>query len=394
MTVTSAHEPFDLQKELQLRLLEFVRLAIQNGYHAGIKESLDAHRIAELVGITNSRHLFWGLRCLLCSDKDEWQGFEELFHSYWNRPNVQAQSQQGKGKSVDKEAAEQQPSSNTTPSTDAISEQIEAMGDNDVSDQGGAQKGASQSETFEQTDFQLLVDTTSMREVERLVERLAQNMRRKVIRRQRIHRKGKQLHLRQTLRNSLCYGGVPVKLAFKARIKSQPRLILITDVSRSMSLYSYLFLRFARGIVNSFRFAEAFAYHTRLVPITDALQQTDLKKVSDSLTLISNGWSGGTRIGESLQHFCQDYSGRLNSNTVVIIVSDGLDTGEPKLLTDQLANIKSRCRKLVWLNPLLGREGYQPKAVAMQSALPFIDIFAPAHNIQSLRNLEPILTNL
>jgi uncharacterized protein with von Willebrand factor type A (vWA) domain len=392
MTVASVQDDYDLQESLQLRLIEFVRLAKQNGYHAGLKETMDAQRIAELCGITDSNQLFWGLRSLLCSDHDEWKDFEALFQAYWKLANSQVRYQSAKGQSVDKESAQQQSTDKGGHSSDA--DNVQTDGDGESAGQRGIQKGASSNETLERTDFQLIADVSSMREVERLVERLAQRMRRRVVRKQRLHRKGKQIHLRHTMRNSLRYGGVPLQLAFKTRIKRQPRLILITDVSRSMSLYSYLFLRFARGVLNAFRFAEAFAYHTRLVPISDVLRQADLKQVSESLALLSNGWSGGTRIGESLEQFNTNYSGHLNSNSVIVIVSDGLDTGDADLLTEQLVKIKRRCRKLVWLNPLLGREGYEPKAAAMHSALPFIDIFASAHNVQSLRNLEPVLTSL
>ncbi len=134
--------------------------------------------------------------------------------------------------------------------------------------------------------------------------------------------------------------------------------------------------------------------YTALVHITDALKQPDVTRVRESLALISQGWSGGTRLGEALQRFARDYSARINSRTLFIIVSDGLDTGEPELLAQQLASIRRRCRKIVWLNPLLGREGYEPKTGAMLAALPHIDVFAPAHTLQSLLALEPVLTNV
>ena len=113
-----------------------------------------------------------------------------------------------------------------------------------------------------------------------------------------------------------------------------------------------------------------------------------------SLALISQGWSGGTRIGECLAQFNDDYARLLNSRSVVIIVSDGLDTGEPTALAHELARIQRRCRKLIWLNPLLGREGYEPRTRGMLAALPHIDLFAPAHNLQSLQALEPVLSGL
>jgi uncharacterized protein with von Willebrand factor type A (vWA) domain len=267
-------------------------------------------------------------------------------------------------------------------------------GETDDAAPSGTRKGASAMESVAQTDFRFLADAGSMREAERLAERLARRMRRRLVRRQRIERQGRRIHLRRTVRNSLRYGGTPLQLAFRQRTRRKPRLILLVDVSRSMSLYSYVFLRFTRGIVNAFRDADAFACHTGLVHITDALRQPDVTRVRESLALISQGWSGGTRLGEALQLFTRDYGARINSRTLFIVVSDGLDTGEPELLARQLAGIRRRCRKIVWLNPLLGREGYQPKTGAMLAALPHIDVFAPAHNLQSLLALEPVLSRV
>jgi len=116
--------------------------------------------------------------------------------------------------------------------------------------------------------------------------------------------------------------------------------------------------------------------------------------VTQSLALISQGWSGGTRLGESLAHFNRDYGRLLNGGTSVILVSDGLDTGEPAELGRQLAALRGRCRRLIWLNPLLGRPGYEPRTGAMLAALPHLDLFAPAHNLQSLAALEPALAEL
>jgi uncharacterized protein len=146
-------------------------------------------------------------------------------------------------------------------------------------------------------------------------------------------------------------------------------------------------------MLEAFRDAEAFVFHTRLVHVTDALRQRDLLRVREKLTLVSLGWSGGTRIGESLERFNADHAGRLlsRSRSIVVIVSDGLDTGPPEDLGAALAGIKRRTRRLVWLNPLLGRPGYEPLAGGMQAALPHVDLFAPAHNLDSLMALESAL---
>jgi uncharacterized protein with von Willebrand factor type A (vWA) domain len=386
-----ADGPAPLSTAIQARLVEFVRAARANGFQAGIKESIDAQRIAQCCGVTDAQRLYWGLRSLLCSGQDDWERFAELFDAYWRPGNLQARYQPMAGAPADKQAGGKAPGGGPGSGTDADGLQA---GQGDDAGSSGTRKGASYRQSLTQTDFRFLADTGSMRDAELLVERLARRMRRRMVRRQRVQRQGRRIHLRRTLRNSLRYGGTPLQLAFRHRTRRQPRLILMTDVSRSMSLYSYVFLRFARGIVTVFRDADAFACHTGLVHITDALRQPDLARVRDSLALISLGWSGGTRIGESLQRFVREYAGRLNSRTVFIIVSDGLDTGEPELLARQLAHIRRRCRKVVWLNPLLGREGYEPRTGAMLAALPHIDVFAPAHNLQSLLALEPVLTSL
>ena len=214
------------------------------------------------------------------------------------------------------------------------------------------------------------------------------------MRRQRVSKTGNRINLRHTLRSSLRYGGTPLVLHYREKTKRQPRLVLIVDVSRSMSMYSFFFLRFARALVSVFRDVSVFAYHTHLLPITEALRQTDLMRVRNSLAMMSQGWSGGTRIGESLATFNDKYAQILNSRSIVVMVSDGLDTGEPAYLAAQLARIKPRTGKLLWLNPLLGRSGYAPESQGMQAALPYLDLFAPAHNLESLQALEPALTRL
>jgi uncharacterized protein with von Willebrand factor type A (vWA) domain len=259
----------------------------------------------------------------------------------------------------------------------------------------GTRGGASFQEATARTDFRLLNDPREVRAIEDLAERLARRMRRRVQRRQRLARYGRRIHLRRTIRASLRYGGTPLDLVYQRRLRVLPRLILLLDVSRSMSLYSYFFLRFARGMLGAFRDAHAFIYHTRLIPVTDVLRERNVDKVKEKLGVIALGWAGGTRIGESVQAFNQHYASKLlNSRSIVVVMSDGFDTGPVTLLSEQLARIRRRARRIVWLNPLLGREGYEPLAAGMQAALPLIDVFAPAHNLESLAALEDKLVNL
>jgi len=162
-----------------------------------------------------------------------------------------------------------------------------------------------------------------------------------------------------------------------------------------MSVYSYLFLRFARGILTAFKDADAFAFHTQLQHIGETLREKSRVNLVEKMELISFGWGGGTRLDASLQKFNQRYASNvLNRRTVFVIVSDGYDTGEPEHLAEQLRRIRSRVRRIVWVNPLLGQDTYEPSTRSMQAALPLIDVFAAGHNLESLAALEEPLSRL
>ena len=159
-----------------------------------------------------------------------------------------------------------------------------------------------------------------------------------------------------------------------------------------MSQYSSFFVRFIHGVLDRFREAEAFVFHTRLVHVSPALKERNAAKAVERLSLIAQGWDGGTKIGESLAAFNRHHAARvIHGRTVVMMVSDGYDTGAPELLGREMAALRRRTRRIVWLNPMIGWQGYEPTAGGMAAALPHIDLFAPAHNLKSLEALAPYL---
>jgi uncharacterized protein with von Willebrand factor type A (vWA) domain len=374
-------------------LLGFTDMLRDNGFTLGLREQIDALSVARASGILNLERLRWGLRSLLCTTREEWQRFDPLFDAYWFAANRTLRTQAAGGGRIDTRSGAD---AGTGREVRAIDVDRAGSGTGVDDTHGAAARGgASPQEALGRLDFRFLGDARQMHEMERLAERLARGMRRRQLRRMRLSRHGRRIHMRRTIRKNLRYGGTPLELAFRQRRRQLPRLIVLLDVSRSMSLYSYLFLRFARGLVETFRDAEAFVYHTRLVPVTQALRERDARKFREKLTLLSAGWAGGTRIGECLQAFNREHAARLvTSRSIVVIASDGFDTGPAEVLAGQLARLRRRARKIVWLNPLLGRAGYQPLAAGMQAALPWIDVFAPAHNLDSLLALEPVLMSL
>ena len=162
-----------------------------------------------------------------------------------------------------------------------------------------------------------------------------------------------------------------------------------------MNLYTAVFVRFVHGILDHFLEADAFLFHTSLVHVSDALREKDAGKALDRLSLMAKGVGGGTRIGDSLASFNRWHAVRvIHSRTCVMILSDGYDTGAPDVLGAEMAALRRRCKRIVWLNPLTGRRGFEPSARGMQAALPYLDLLAPAHNIESLAALEPYLARI
>ena len=389
--IPSHHE---VAGKLSERLLGFVHLARDNGYRVGISEQLLVQESISLIDPFSERELRSLLRLILCCEKRDWNRFDELFDSYWRgeryRRQVKASATSGSSLNLN---STQQSGSKRNASSSNQGDANEGVGESEGCGEG-YQEGASRSSSLEKVDFGSITDPEAMRRVELIVEKLALNMRKRASRRKKICKRKGQVDLRRTLRYSLATGGEPIHLVRRSAKKRQPRLVLILDVSRSMSMYSFLMLRFARGIARVFKEVSVFAFHTQLIPITDALRQTSLARVRNSLALFSSGWSGGTRIGDSLEQFIERYGNWINSRTLTCVVSDGFDTGETDRLDNALRQIKHRGRSLLWVNPLWEREGFEPESKGMKVIMKHSDHIAGAHNLETLRNLEPHLTRL
>ncbi|HMD74143.1 MAG TPA: VWA domain-containing protein, partial [Steroidobacteraceae bacterium] len=203
---------------------------------------------------------------------------------------------------------------------------------------------------------------------------------------------GRRLDLQATIRSSVSFGGTPMRLAWKQRRRVRPRLILLVDVSRSMSLYSFFYMRLARALCCELADAHCFIFHTRITDVGAALRDPDPWRSQERLHLVATGWAGGTRIGECLQDFVRGRGVRLvHSRTGVIIVSDGYDTGEPTLLAESLAALRRRTRRLIWINPLLNQPDFAPVSRGMRAALPHIDLLAAGADLASIESLLPRL---
>jgi uncharacterized protein with von Willebrand factor type A (vWA) domain len=198
---------------------------------------------------------------------------------------------------------------------------------------------------------------------------------------------------RRSLRRSVSTGGELLSLAHRARAVERPRLVFLCDTSGSMEAHARFLLAFALSLVRAARSTEVFAFNTELVRLTPWLARRDVGATLDRLAACVPDWAGGTRIGDCLARFVAEHlAQRVDGRTVVVILSDGLDRGEPARLADAMRTIQGRARKIIWLNPLLGDPHYTPTARGMEAALPFVDQFLPAHDLASLERLVPLLS--
>lgn len=388
----------DLGPAIRFRLAGFLRTLRDAGFKVGLAESRDALAVLAAEGAERASAVRPALRALFCGRRSDWTAFDEIFDAYWlgrglktrirmagpapaARPTIKSLSASAGAKAGETGLATDVERGSDLPEPAPAPE--------------GRREGASRAESLSRTDFRRLADPKAMAEAHALAERLARRMRIRLTRRDRAGRHGPRLDLRRTLRRSLPTGGVPLALV-RRRPRHKPlRLVLLVDASGSMSLYTAVFLRFVHGMLDAAGEAEAFLFHTRLVHVSDALREKDTARAIDRLGLMAEGVGGGTRIGESLATFNRHHAGRVvHGRTCVMILSDGYDTGEPERLGAEMAALGRRCRRIVWLNPLLGWDGYEPTARGMAAALPHVDLFAPAHNLDSLAALEPYLARL
>jgi len=211
-------------------------------------------------------------------------------------------------------------------------------------------------------------------------------------RRDRLARRGHRPALRQMLRRSLATGGQPVAWRWRARTSRPRPIILLCDISGSMERYSRFMLRFAHALGRSGAPVEVFVFGTRLTRIT---RQLRLRSAEEALRRVAHrvaDWSGGTRIGESLRQLNRKWVRRsIRSGAVVLLVSDGWERDDPTLLGEELARLRRACHRLVWLNPLASRAGFEPVTQGMQAALPHVDDLLPCASVASLERLGQTL---
>jgi uncharacterized protein with von Willebrand factor type A (vWA) domain len=385
MLIAAGSPAVDPGAALRARLTGFAGFLHANGFGVGGADSVRVLQTSVQTGILDQRILRWSLKALLCGRGDEWRRFDALFDAYFLPPNkkIFAESNVDSAGAHDaapgmRDGAESEPADGAG---------LGVAGDADA---GAARHGASREESLASTDFRDLNQAEHARDIEALMRRFARRLKHLRLRREARFHHGRRLDLQGTIRQSVACGGTPLRLAWKERRRVRPRLLLLLDVSRSMSLYSFFYLRLARALCGELADVHCFIFHTRITGVTEALRDPDPWRSQERLHLLAAGWAGGTRIGECLRDFNRDHAARLvHSRTGVIIVSDGYDTGEPELLAQALATLRRRARRIVWLNPLLKQPGFTPEGRGMQAAMPHLDLLAAGADLAGIEHVLP-----
>ncbi len=364
-------------------LVGFSQAARRHGLSTGIQCTKEAVASA-LEGLWLDKDQFsYALCSLFAHSVEEKQLFVPIYNRYWRQRGTRINDKRDyKNKKTVKKQSVNSAVMVGTGQQDSSEETVESK----------TTTGSNSKETLKKTDFSKL-NVIQEKQLEILSEKLVSEMSLRIKRRRKKMLHG-QIDLGHSIRKNLQNGGAMIDLIRTKHKKDKYRLLVLLDVSGSMDKYSFYLLKFLWTLKHHFKQIEAFTFSTSLLRITELLQDKDLAMSLARVSQNAKHWSSGTKIGECLKEFNEQYAKRyLNGNTLTIVLSDGLDTGEPEVLAEAIEKLKLRSKKLVWLNPLKGMQGYEPIQMGMKTALPSLHHFGSAHNFDSLLSLESILIN-
>jgi uncharacterized protein with von Willebrand factor type A (vWA) domain len=383
VTPSGAAEHGDLLKNL----VQFARRLQGEGVLVTPDEAVDALRALGEIDLGDRREFYLTLRTVFTSRAEDLPIFDHAFAEFWR-------VQPGSADDPDLDCGESDGQENPEGESDSegpAEVTLEDWNEADSSDEEQEVPGYSAEQVMRSKDFSAF-QSEELEEIIRLTAKMARKMAMRLSRRNRPTRRGHVVDPRRTMRLNLKYGGDPLELARKRRKIAKTKLVLLCDVSGSMDIYSRFLLQFIYALQHTFSNVESFVFSTQLTRVTEYFEREDIYDALETISHEVLDWSGGTRIGTSLRAFNELYArSMVDRRTVVLILSDGWDTGEAAVLEEQMDELSRRAARVIWLNPLKASPGYQPLCKGMSTALPYVDIFASAHNLASLMELENFL---
>ena len=377
---------------LAYNVMHFVRGLRGAGLPAGPGKTIAAVRAVEAVDPTRRSDLYWALHAVLVERRDQHDIFDQAFHLFWREIRLQSAVQ---GPVM---ASDRLPQPEAPPASRRASEAIaprlpdEEENQENVEIELDAVLTFSPQEVLQEMDFEDM-SADELAEAKRAIAALRLPIKPVPTRRFRPDQLGRRIDMRATLRASLRSSGDLMPLKRRSRAERLPTLVVLCDVSGSMSRYSRMFLHFVHAVTNDRDRVHSFLFGTRLTNITRYLRHRDVDVAVGSASRAVHDWSGGTRIGPCLKDFNQYWSRRvLAQGALVLLITDGLDRDDLGILRVEVERLHKSCRRLIWLNPLLRYEGFKPEAGGVRTILPHIDDFRPVHNIASLMDIAAALS--
>jgi uncharacterized protein len=365
----------------------FSRRLRRRGLLVGPSEVSGALEALTVVDVADRAAVRAALRAVVCSRAEDLPVFEDEFAKFWAGPPLPGAARPDEGG---------EPEDSSLPGADPGGEQkrelaVAEWNDSAEADDEREVPAYSPAEARGQKDFSAFA-ADELNAITELIAVIAKLIATRLSRRTEPASRGSLVDLRRTMRRNLRFGGDVLDLVWRRRKIRKAKLVLLCDVSGSMDIYSRFLIQFIYAMQGVLSHVESFVFSTSLTRITDALAHRDLHAALREAARQVPDWSGGTKIGGSLRQFNERFGRRLvDSRTIVVICSDGWDTGDLEVLDAAMRELHARAGRVIWLNPLLGSPGYEPVTQGMSTALPHVDVFASAHNLDGLRALERYL---
>jgi len=371
---TTAH-----QTELSANVVLLCRFLRKKSFNLTASEEADALKAISFLPIHSEDYFKEALRSVLTKSQFQQSKFDEYYHEFRDQLKKA-------GDSKVKELLEEK----EQPEKKTKEAQFEALKDwlnLTPSEEEKEVAAFSDLEVLTKKDF-LDLSEDEMRLMMRILQKLARKMAHQKNRLRKKSKRHQQLDLKQTIRANMRKGGDIQQLVFSEKKNRKLKLVLLCDVSRSMDLYSRFFIHLIYAFQNAYDKIETLVFSTALHKVSGILDNNEFDKAFRTISERVPHWSGGTTIGSCLKDFTQNYGhGMLDKKTIVLILSDGWDTGEPEVMKEAMKTIYKKSKKVIWLNPLAGSPDFSPKAIGMKTALPYIDALASAHNLESLKQV-------
>jgi uncharacterized protein len=373
------------------KLIEFCHLLRAHGLEVTVGRMIDAFRALQAIDCFQRGDFYTVLEANLISRSSDRELFSRLFTQFWRGP-IWTMIPDPCLPGWEDECAV----SPSAPERTSLHMERRTP-DSDTDDDAPQQQTValySPVEVLSRKDFGQMSEQ-ELAQVQRLITSMARQMATCLSRRKKAHNKAHRIDPGRTMRRSLRYGGEVFQLLRRGPKVGKTKMVVLCDVSGSMDVYTFFLIQFLYGVQNGLRGVETIVFSTRLTRVTSLLRRRHLQTALRLISETVQDWSGGTKIGMCLREFNDTMApAMVTSKTLVVIISDGWDTGDTTVLDAEMAKLRARAFRVIWLNPLLGSPNYQPLCKGMHTALPYVHDFMPIHNVESLRKFGRLVASV